>query len=1721
MSRKPCIAALAVALALALAATAAPPVKVAVFRNPGNVNKQSAVVGVYERLKAEKGIEPRYVSAFTPAALGESDVLIVSGSEHPRSKLSAPEIEAVRKWVAAGRGLLVTHNAVGYRRRASFFPELSQGTGNPFRNRLPFSKEICVARRHPVTRGSRPGERILQSYFDYVTIAPGKGAVVLARGVDLAGDAAVSSAAVIICATHGKGRYVADGQAVGSLAPGGYATKPLGGAGKLLRNEVLWLAGRVNDPAPGEDIGKGLRLGEATPNLARNGDAEQGEDGRPAPGWGCYTGAGKGTWGTTTRAAHTGHKSVFLKALEPVTRKRRDRYTNKLKPVTLTSVALMQGESDGYRGPKAYDVLPDMRYRVSFWVKGDPANKPQPKITVFVQTWESEDGSVRSRKAIYPHNKARAFPVSPDWRRFAFTLHPRSPKARKMALKIQMAGDPATLPPGATIYVDDVRWVPEYVQGLQGVSIAGVRAGCEERVRPAWRRSRGPTPAITKLAVGTEMPINADGVPLRTALYDPKPEGWQRLDLAGMWKIKKLPGTRDNPANDLGAREGFHRIDYDDTAWDTRPVPSSWDRRPPRRADQLAEYRAGNVGYGNKAGDFHGVGWYRTSFTLPAREPVRRVVLNFRGAVYETTVFLNGRKVGRNPGGAHPFEFDATDIARSGGRNVLAVRIFDDPRKAMHEESKVGGLFGEVFVDLRPSVYLRDLYVTPRLKTSTLEVDAVVVNPTGGADPGLTASVTPSQSNRALGETRFQTVARTPLGLRLKPGDNAVTFRVKLPKPVLWSLERPYLYTLRVERKGRVVAKERFGFREFRRRGRFFYLNGGRVKLMGECFNRYNYWGFEHILLRNKNNSLRRILKAHKDLNINTIYTRSPANFLPRQFYDVCDEMGLLAYEFLAFPLEELKNPNPEVARRRYLKRYNHPSFVMMALVAECQQRIYVKPVNRVYRILKAVDKQQRPICSISGGAPSRVVFETDVADIHCYPGVINAQVQDFSPLVERYNRNVWQHVGKNLPVISWEIAGGLWTPQARQVAIGRRLLSQARVDKEALLNVMVAPGDFYGRGGYSVPLGLAWLSVYGIRQYLFEDHAQAKAERSLVPSVWQRHAIKGELEEARRLGDLCQGTGLNISPEAMFRLKKGDKVMRCTRRGWKPTGFARSILDHTMLTGPACDTIRRSYSPRFVCLGLYGKNVFAGGDFTATVYAVNDTPRTSAPWSLRAVIKAKDGRVLSDRTANVGRVKSFKRKLLSYAWRAPAALPSEHYFIEVFLVENGKPVCDNREMFFVLGRDDIHDRIDAGARRVALYDRGAGVVGKGGVSTGDVLDRLKVRYAPLKSFADLERHDVLIIGRNSSDVQVDKAGPAIRRWIERGGRVLQFEQSGLGRVAFLPRRSLVKHYGGGVADLIVIDHPLFKGITRPDNWDRWAGDLPEANHYGRHGGIYATLIAPIDKTVLATACNAVPRTTPKAVQMLISEERIGKGVALLIQAEATRRYGRDSVATKLIQNALRHILSTETRYAMALGPYRIETVNRLRCAYLDLSDRLNVELKDVDPDWAGRVAKRGLGNCGGVHFRLGNRALHAKGRVRFDLTRRMKLMYPKWEAEYLKRDKNQLGLMLDAPDHVYFFHRSVGARDGEVVGAYTFVYSDGSRVREPIVAGENIANADARRDLKRAKYAGQGFYVASWTNPTPNPEGKRVKELIVESPQRKLVLGAVTGSLLRKKIHD
>jgi len=56
--------------------------------------------------------------------------------------------------------------------------------------------------------------------------------------------------------------------------------------------------------------------------------------------------------------------------------------------------------------------------------------------------------------------------------------------------------------------------------------------------------------------------------------------------------------------------------------------------------------------------DFLNAVWYRRPFTVPSAWKGRRVLLHFQAADYDTTVWLDGRQVGRHRGlrrrGAHP-----------------------------------------------------------------------------------------------------------------------------------------------------------------------------------------------------------------------------------------------------------------------------------------------------------------------------------------------------------------------------------------------------------------------------------------------------------------------------------------------------------------------------------------------------------------------------------------------------------------------------------------------------------------------------------------------------------------------------------------------------------------------------------------------------------------------------------------------------------------------------------------------------------------------------------------------------------------------------------------------------------------------------------------------------------------------------------------------------------
>jgi len=1656
-----------------------------------------AADGVYEVLKEAEGIEPVYIYDFNASTLAKFDVLVLCQMRYPKD-LPSDWMDTVRGWVREGHGLLVTHDAVGYRSHKPFFPQISEGTGNAYYNREPYSKECSIARTHPITEGFKPKERFFLSYYDYITIDPGKEGIVVVRGVEKTGETAVSSAPVVVCGEIGKGRYIANGAYLGGLAPSGKAVKPIRGEKKLLINSIVWLAGkgaRVSSEQS-EDIGNGTYLGTKEANLARNGSAEEADaSGKRPLGWGLYTSCGKSKWGITEKEAHKGKRSAYLK-ISGYHPSKRTTLDGKEYTQNRVGAALMQGETGGYTGGKAYEVFPASKYKVTFWIKGDKENKKQPNIGVSMWTWATDKGDSASRKVITPSERIQ---VTSSWQRHEREFRPTS--AKRMAIGLGMGRTDKDLPLGTTIYVDDVIIRKEKVTGLvslEGISIDSILKDCEEKIEVKWKDTlKDKELEIEEAAPGTEIPLDKDK--LTAPYYDPIPKEWDRIDLSGLWKIKKLPDTEKNPADDKGTKDGFFKEDYDDSSWKQRPVPSYWD-------NEDKPYPDGDVGHIQRK-DFTGVGWYRYEFTVPEGYNVsdRHIILHFRGVDYETTVYINGEKVGCHTGGAHPFEFDVTKNLKYGQKNLLAVRVYDANDRYQTDFRNVsGGIYVKVFLENRPAIYAKQILLTPHLNNSELELDVFLMNSREKRqDIDLRATVEPWHGIRYFATGKGTTTKANLSTFKLTPGINEINCKMKLNNPVYWTPENPYLYVLVLHWGDKVIGKERFGFREFKQKGRFFYLNGKRIKLSGLVFNDRNLRGLKKILIDKKNSSVRRLMLAYKSWYVNTIYPQCMSATLPRHFYDVCDEVGMLIYEHFPYRWKELKNRKS--IRQWFYNRYNHPSLALMALSAEVRLAKYKEILDPLYEYFKSIDKQKRPLCTTSGGRPSGVVYKTDICDNHAYPGAIGGHPLDMGDCMKKFNKDMWQFVGKNLPVLNWEMSGGGLLVVRGEERAARRALTEEPVNKDELIT-LIQGSD----AAYRMPIGARWLSLYGIRRYVLEDYRKAANEGKPINVYYKRYQVKGQIEEYRRLGDLMQGAGMNMRPNHVFNLRRNGEIKGCSG-----TGLAEGIL----VTDPGYPTYKRCYNPRFVCLNIFDKNVFSGRKFKATVYGINDTANHGAGWSLRAVIRKQDGKRLNDRIADIGRVESFKRKLVAYEWDIPAETPTGFYRIELFLEENGKTISDNYYRFFVLNRDDLDPTISSGNKKVALYDVGEEYSGKGAITTRQVLDDLRMDYTRLQDFSDLGKYNVLVVGAHSADNKVGSAGDEIRMWLRNGGRLVQYEQRNPGKISYIPQMSIIKNYGGIVADMIEIDHSIFDKIRNCDNWDRWSGTLPEAASYGRCGGIFSALIGPLNQTMLATGCLSIPRGSDKAVQMLISEVKVGEGIALVSQAEATRRYNIDSVATKYLQNTLRYIISDEVTYAKPVSSLRITNIDYRRCGYIDLSEYLNLALGRQDANWVTKVTK-GIKGCGKLRFKRQNKGMLISGKKTIDLAGKMKLMAPEWEARKRKTDTDQLGLQLAKAEALYFLHTGIGIDKGKRVGKYVFMYRDGTRVEEELVTGLNIGAREDTEDLDNARYVGEGFYVSRWTNPHPEKALSSI-EVAVDSEKSKILVAGITGYLIREKLHD
>ncbi|MFD9007425.1 glycoside hydrolase family 2 TIM barrel-domain containing protein [Streptomyces sp. NPDC059582] len=386
--------------------------------------------------------------------------------------------------------------------------------------------------------------------------------------------------------------------------------------------------------------------------------------------------------------------------------------------------------------------------------------------------------------------------------------------------------------------------------------------------------------------------------------------------LNGHWRFRLSPT--------VPAAADFAAEDFDDSDWDSIPVPSHWvlqgDGAYGRPIYTNVQYPfpidPPHVPDENPTGD------YRRHFDMPADwSGSERVVLRFDGVESLFRLWVNGEEIGSASGSRLAHEFDVTPSVRPGD-NVIAVRVHQWSAASYLEDQDqwwLPGIFRDVTLIARPAGGLEDVWLRAGYEKGH-----------GRVETEITADAAAFPVTLRLPELGIEQVWATP--------DDVAAFDVDAVEP--WSAEQPRLYDVTVSSAAESIDL-RVGFRTVEIRGDQFLVNGRRVVFHG--MNRHETHPERGRVFDEEH--AREDLARMKRFNVNAIRT---SHYPPHpRLLDLADELGfwvVLECDLETHGFDKVEwtgNPSDDPAwREAYLDRIqrtverdkNHPSVVIWSL---------------------------------------------------------------------------------------------------------------------------------------------------------------------------------------------------------------------------------------------------------------------------------------------------------------------------------------------------------------------------------------------------------------------------------------------------------------------------------------------------------------------------------------------------------------------------------------------------------------------------------------------------------------------------------------------------------------------------------------------------------------------------------------------------------------------
>ena len=437
----------------------------------------------------------------------------------------------------------------------------------------------------------------------------------------------------------------------------------------------------------------------------------------------------------------------------------------------------------------------------------------------------------------------------------------------------------------------------------------------------------------------------------------------------------------------LGDVAGAQAPAFADSVWRTLDLPHDWSIE-----GEFSEQNPAGVAGGALPG---GVGWYRKTFTVPAADSGKVVFVEFDGVYRNSEVWINGQYLGKRPYGYSSFRYELTPNVRFGaGRNVIAVRV-DNSQQPNSRWYSGSGVYRHVRLVTSDPMHIAQwgTYVTTpvvSVDSSHVTIRTSLRNDRRVEQPIVLSTVVYDSAGREV--AAVSTMGRIP-------GDSVAELAqdLTISRPVLWSLERPYLY--------RAVSRVRcgnsvcdtyttpFGVRSFVFRvDSGFFLNGRHIKIRGVCL--HHDLGALGAAVNTR--AIERQLEIMRAMGVNAI--RTSHNPPAPELLDLTDRMGFIVLDEAFDMWKKEKTPydyhldwdawHVRDLSDMVLRDRNHPSVFMWSIGNEVMEQwtngdSTAAPIAReLAAIVRALDPTRPITQAANNGSPQNPVFHAGALDL-------------------------------------------------------------------------------------------------------------------------------------------------------------------------------------------------------------------------------------------------------------------------------------------------------------------------------------------------------------------------------------------------------------------------------------------------------------------------------------------------------------------------------------------------------------------------------------------------------------------------------------------------------------------------------------------------------------------------------------------------------------------